>query len=269
VSTLELRLLLWALVPLVFFSVSVGKQPRYILPVLPPLAILLAVSILERTRDWRSLDGARVRLLRPRSIMLASLIAGAGFVLLAMLLWRAAPLLINVSTWLTLGAAVVIASCGVGVTSVGLSRAWRSTPAALAVGAALVFAALQYGALSASGDDTVEQVARAVMEARSGQEAVGTYHVFVRNLVFYTNYTKTPTEDLITDEQVGNFLRRGERVLLVAPADALEPLERRLGLTLHRLAAIPYFNVAGIRLRTLLVPDPARDITRVVVVANR
>jgi 4-amino-4-deoxy-L-arabinose transferase-like glycosyltransferase len=266
VSTLELRLLLWALVPLVFFSVSVGKQPRYILPVLPPLAILLAVSILERTRDWRSLDGARVRLRRPRSIMLASLVAGAGFVVLAVLLWRAAPLLINVSTWLTLAAAVVIGGCGVGVAAVGLSRAWRSTPAVLAVSAAIVFAALQYGALTANGDDAVEQVARAVTQARTGHEEVGTHLVFVRNLVFYT---RTPTVDLITDEQVSNFLRKGERVLLVAPADAIEPLEQRLGLTLHRLAAIPYFNVAGIRLRTLLAPDPARDITRVVVVANR
>ena len=50
--------------PLVFYSLSVGKQPRYILPVLPPLAMLLAQSVLERTRDWRILDGARVRVRR-------------------------------------------------------------------------------------------------------------------------------------------------------------------------------------------------------------
>jgi 4-amino-4-deoxy-L-arabinose transferase-like glycosyltransferase len=62
IETLELRLVLWAALPVVFYSLSVGKQPRYILPVLPPLAILLAVSVLERTRDWRSLDGARVRI---------------------------------------------------------------------------------------------------------------------------------------------------------------------------------------------------------------
>jgi 4-amino-4-deoxy-L-arabinose transferase-like glycosyltransferase len=266
VGTLELRLLLWVLLPLAFFTISVGKQPRYILPVLPPLAILLAVSILERTRDWRSLDGARVRLSRPRSITLASLGAGAAFVLVAVLLWRAEPLLINLSPWLTRAAAGLIGVCGASVIVTGISRAWRSTPLVLSVSAALMFPALQFGALTGGGDDTVEQVARAVTEARTGQEAVGTYQVFVRNLVFYA---KTPTVDLITDEQVSNFLRRGERVLLVARADDLEPLERRLGLTLHRLAAIPYFNQAGIRLRTLLAPDPAREVTRVVVVANR
>jgi 4-amino-4-deoxy-L-arabinose transferase-like glycosyltransferase len=72
IGTVELRLLLWALIPLVFYSISVGKQPRYILPVLPPVAVLLAQSILERTRDWRSLDGARVRLRRPMAIALGA-----------------------------------------------------------------------------------------------------------------------------------------------------------------------------------------------------
>ncbi|MCA1586176.1 MAG: glycosyltransferase family 39 protein, partial [Acidobacteria bacterium] len=38
-STIEVRLLLWAIVPLLFFTASIGKQPRYVLPVLPPLAI--------------------------------------------------------------------------------------------------------------------------------------------------------------------------------------------------------------------------------------
>ena len=98
VGTLDLRLLLWAALPLAFYTVSVGKQPRYILPVLPPLAILLAGSILERTRDWRSLDGARVRLRRSPSITLGAMVAGVGLVGLAALLWRAEPLLVNVAT---------------------------------------------------------------------------------------------------------------------------------------------------------------------------
>ena len=61
IGTVDLRLLLWAVLPLVFFTLSVGKQPRYILPMLPPLALLLASSIIERTSEWRSLDGARRR----------------------------------------------------------------------------------------------------------------------------------------------------------------------------------------------------------------
>ena len=40
-----LRLGGWALVPLIVFSISVGKQPRYILPCLVPLAVILGMGI--------------------------------------------------------------------------------------------------------------------------------------------------------------------------------------------------------------------------------
>ena len=40
-------------------------------------------------------------------------------------------------------------------------------------------------------------------------------------------------------------------------------------MNVHRIAELPYFNEAGIRVRTLLWPDPARDLTRAVLVANR
>ena len=35
IETLELRLILWAALPLLFYTLSVGKQPRYILPGVP------------------------------------------------------------------------------------------------------------------------------------------------------------------------------------------------------------------------------------------
>jgi 4-amino-4-deoxy-L-arabinose transferase-like glycosyltransferase len=266
IETLDLRLLLWATLPLLFYSLSVGKQPRYILPVLPPVAILLAVSILERTRDWRSLDGARVRPRRPIAIALGAVGAGGLLVLLGFLLWRAQPLLINVAPMFTMAASVVIALAGLAVVTTGVSGAWRQTPAMLSLAAAITFPALQYGALSGTGEDTVQQVARAVMAARSADEEVATHNVFVRNLVFYTH---VKTIDLIDDDQLSAFLRSPTRVLVVAPADAVDRMERDHKLPLRRLAEFPYFDEAGIRLRTLLQPDPVRDITRVVLIANR
>jgi hypothetical protein len=38
---------------------------------------------------------------------------------------------------------------------------------------------------------------------------------------------------------------------------------------LRRLAELSYFNPAGVRLRTLLEPDPQRDLQRVVLAVNR
>ena len=264
-ATLDLRLLLWAALPLLFYSASVGKQPRYILPVLPPLAMLLAQSVLERTRDWRSLDGARVRLRRAQAIAAGAFLAGLVLILIAVAIWRVQPLLVNVAPALTLGAAIVIALSGAVVVVVGVSGAWRQVPGTLALASAVTFAALQYGVLTGSGDDSVEQMARAVTAARTGGEAVGTHQVFVRNLVFYTG---VGTVDVITDDQLMNFLGRTERVLLVAPTHAVERLENTTGRRYVRLAEFRYFNEAGIRIRTLVAPDPSRDLTRVVLVAN-
>src|SRR6185436_20354177 len=58
----EIRLLSWAIVPTLFFMASVGQQPRYVLPVLPPLAILAARAIGERIHAART---------HPRTALLA------------------------------------------------------------------------------------------------------------------------------------------------------------------------------------------------------
>lgn len=113
IGTVDLRLILWAFLPLAFYTFSIGKQPRYILPVLPPLALLLASSIIERTQEWRSTDGARIRPRRHRAIVLGTLLSGVFFVTLAVLLYRARPLLINVSPAYAAGASIVIGVAGV------------------------------------------------------------------------------------------------------------------------------------------------------------
>ncbi len=266
VGTIDLRLLLWALLPLAFYSLSVGKQPRYILPVLPPLALLLASSIMERTQEWRSLEGARLRPRKNLGVVMGTFLSGVFFVTLALLLYRARPLLINVNPIYAAGAALVIGACGLLVIAVSLSGGWRTGPAIVAIAAAVTFPALQFGSLSSGGDATVRQMARRVQAERTAGEAVGTYGVFVRNLVFYSG---VKTIDVITDQQAQDFLAQPGRALIVAPAATLERLERERGMTIHRIAELPYFNEAGIRLRTLLWPDLSRDITQVVLASNR
>ncbi len=266
IGTIDLRLLLWAALPLAFFSLSVGKQPRYILPVLPPLALLLASSIVERTQEWRGLDGARSRPRRATGVVVGSLLSGAFFILLGGLLYRVQPLLINVAPIFTQVAAGLIAVAGLVIVVVALSSQWRLAPVVIALAAAVTLPALQFGGLSSGGEDTVRQMARLVQAQRTSHEAVGTYRVFVRNLVFYAH---TKTTDIITDEQAFQFLSQPGRALMVAPADVIDGLERERGLRLVRIAELPYFNEAGVRVRTLLWPDPARDLTRVVLVANR
>jgi 4-amino-4-deoxy-L-arabinose transferase-like glycosyltransferase len=265
VSAIDVRMLLWAALPLVFFTLSVGKQPRYVLPVLPPLALLLASSIVERTREWRGVDGRRSAPRRATSVVLGALICGAFFLVVAGLLVRLRLLFGDAVALPVTATAAVLAVSGLGIVAVSLSRAWRLAPAAIAIAAAVALPTLQYGALS-SGGDAVAQVARAAAAERRADEPVGTYGVFVRNLVYYTG---AKTTDLITDDQARDFLAQEGRALLVAPADAIDRLDRDRGVPLRRLAELSYFNPAGVRLRTLLEPDPRRDLQRVVLAVNK
>ena len=266
VGTVDLRLLLWAALPLIFYSLSVGKQPRYVLPVLPPLALLLASSVIERTQEWRGLDGVRSMPKRARPVIIGSLASGIFIVTLAVLLYRAQPLLINVQRAYTATAALVIALAGVLVIMTAVSKNWRSAPVAIALASAVTLPAVQYGALSSGGDDTVRQMARLVQENRTAEEQVGTMGVFVRNLVFYSGIRTT---DVITNEQARDFLSQPDRALMVVPAETMDRLEHEQGLKVRRLAELSYFNEAGIRVRTLLRPDSSRDLTRVVLVSNK
>ena len=266
VGTIDLRLILWALLPLVFYTLSVGKQPRYVLPALPPLALLLAASIVERTQEWRGHGGKRSMPRRAIPVVVGSLLSGLFLCTPGVLLYRAQPLLINVRPIYTIIASALIFALGALVSYTAVSTNWRAAPAVLTIAAAIALPTIQYGALSSGGDDTVQQMARLVTEHRYGHEQVGTYGVFVRNLVFYSG---VKTIDIIEDEQAKNLMAQADRALLVAPAEWIDRLEREQGLKLHRIAELPYFNEAGIRVRTLLWPDPSRDLARVVLVANR
>ncbi len=262
-SAATLRLVIWATVPLLFYSLSIGKQPRYVLPVLPPLAMLLA-------------DGVRRALTRPPSVTAPSrgpislvaggTVTGAVLATIGVLLWRAKPLLIHVPDTTTLLASVSLSLAGALVLAVSVSRWWRGLPVALTLAGTVCVLALQFGPLASAGDSAVEQVARDIVRQHTPAHVVGTHQVFVRNLVFYAHM---PTRDLPNDEALAAFFAGDGPRLLVTTAERLPAVQALAGAPLTTRLAVSYFNEAGIRLRTLLSPDPARDLTQVVVVERR
>ena len=263
VATVDLRLLLWLVLPLIFFTLSIGKQPRYILPALPPLALLLASSIIERTREWRSLDGSRVRPRPNLAVVIGTVLGGAFLIAVAVMLYRARIVFLNIPETAILMVAAVSALGGVVVVMVSLTRVWRSAPGALAFAAAVTFAVLPYATFTSPRSSAVAEMAGLVREARTGDEAIGTFRVFVRNLVFYTHLKHT---DLIHDEHVFDWLSKNPRALMVMPRFEADRLERERGLKMTRLAERLYFDEGGIRARMLMQPDPERDLQRVVLV---
>ena len=263
IGTLDLRLLLWAVLPLAFFTLSVGKQPRYILPLLPPVAILLASSIIERTSEWRSLDGARRRPRPNGAVVTGCLLAGAFLVTLGAMVYRAQPLFLNLSDTTTAVVAAIIAVCGLAVVIVSLTGAWRSAPGLLAFATAVSFAALPYGVVAPADDATVVQMAERVKQARTSQDtAIGTYKIFVRNLVFYSGLQHT---DIIHDEHLRDWLARHPKALVVMSKDDAVRLAAA-GMQMTVLDELPYFNEGGIKVRMLLWPEPATDLETAVLV---
>jgi 4-amino-4-deoxy-L-arabinose transferase-like glycosyltransferase len=261
----EWQLLLWALVPLVFFSLSIGKQPRYILPVLPPIAILLARSISRRTAD-RDVRVEADLAQDGHGLGAATWITAGLYAALALLLWRAQPLFIAAYEMVSLAAVVVLAAAAVALAWVALGRRWRQLPAVTSICAVALVLSVQFGALSGRRPEAVEQMASLVIAHRTQGEPVGEYQVFVRNLVFYTGFAH---EELFNEARALDFVKSPQRVLLVIRASDLPRLESIAATAFTRLGEVRYLNTTNLKLRTLLWPLPDQDLETVLLVTNR
>lgn len=256
----EWRLLIWAGLPLLFFTMSIGKQPRYILPVLPPLAILLAASLASHIAS--STDRTRAQ----TGLIAATWTTAVLLGLMAVLFVRMQTLFISAYPAATWTAIVAIGGAAVAVGWVAARRAFAWIPACLAVTGVVLVLGVQFGALSGRRPEAVEEMAAQVRAHRAAGERVGVHRAFVRNLVFYTGFKQ---DDLFNQQQLIEFLRLPTRVLVVLPADDVPALEATMGARLETLAEVRYFNSANVRLRTMLSPTPGEDVERVALVTNR
>jgi 4-amino-4-deoxy-L-arabinose transferase-like glycosyltransferase len=254
----EWRLVLWAAMPLVFFTISVGKQPRYILPVLPPVAMLVARSIARRVRE----PDATGRTALAAATWITAVLLGA----LAVLVFRARPLFITAYPALTTTAVGLIGGAALAFGWLGVSRQWHRLAPLGAVCATAILLSIQFGALAGLRPEPVEQMAALIARHRAAGEPVGAYQVLVRNLVFYTRFRQV---DLFDEGVALDFLASPERVLLVVRASDLPRLETVSGIRTKVLGEVRYLDTANVRLRTLLSPLPEQDVERVVLVTNR
>ena len=249
----NLQLLWWAAAPIVFFSLSIGKQPRYILPVLPPLAILLASHLQSQ------ISNQRPKLLFKVCIgITATVICLIGF-----LVYRATPLLPQwpVSLITMLSALIVLSGFGVLLSITRPSL----TPAAI-VGASIVIAlGAHLIVLSSPSDAPVKSVAHILTTSRKAGEAYGRYRVMHRNLIFYTeaSFTELGIEQAVTD-----FLGSTDRVLVVLPREDALRFELE-GHPIRRLGEVQYLNTGGLTFQTLLSPDPTQYLEDIVVIDNQ
>jgi 4-amino-4-deoxy-L-arabinose transferase-like glycosyltransferase len=257
ISTVTLRLAIWAAIPLLFYTASVGKQPRYILPVMPPLAILLGRAI-----------SARLSRQQPDRLLNACTVITAVLLLLVPFgLWRMNDLLeasgYSGVTGSMIGLLIVAGLLPLLAVAAG---ARRSTGHLVAMGAAIALVTLEYALFSQVRPGPVERMAAAVRAERTADEPLATYNVFERNLIFYTRFRQA---DIFSEEALVGFLRSPYRVLCVLNRSDLDRITRDQHLRLRLLFEVRDFDPAQIRLDTVLFPDPSRAIETAVLVSNR
>jgi 4-amino-4-deoxy-L-arabinose transferase-like glycosyltransferase len=252
------RLLIWAGMPLLFYTASIGKQPRYILPVLIPIAILLAQALANRIE---AAGGGR----REPGLSGATWGTAALQLIVAGLFLRLQPLFITTYPGLTWTAIVLTTGAALAFAALAMLRAWRQLPTIGVVSAAAVLLALQFGALAGRRPEPVEEMAALMRAHRTANEPVCIYNVFTRNLTFYSGNRLVQAFDI---DQAAALARSPQRVLFIARADHIKAIESVLGAPLQPLARVQYVNTANIRIRTLLQPDPSVEITDILLVAN-
>jgi 4-amino-4-deoxy-L-arabinose transferase-like glycosyltransferase len=252
----EWRLLLWAFVPFLFYTISIGKQPRYILPLLPPLAILLARSITTRIALVRVSSDLRI----------ATWTTVVLYAVLAVLLVRARLLFITAYPALTWVGVAAIGGATLVLAWAAATARWPRLPMILTSCAVVLLLSIQFGALAGRRPEPVEEMATLIRSHRRGNEPVGAYQVLVRNLPFYTRFKQV---ELFDESRALDFMKSGERVLLVIGMNDLTRLKTMSGIAMRPLGAGHYLDPANIRLRTLLSPMPAQDLDIVLLVTNR
>jgi hypothetical protein len=188
------------------------------------------------------------------------------YVVLAVLIYRAQPVLITAYPALTLAAVAVLVAAAVALAATAATRQWTTLPLRMAICAVAALLSLQFGALAGVRPEAVEIAADLVRANRSGNEPVAIYRTLARNLVFYSGLKQI---ELYNDEQAVTFLGANERVLLVARAQDILRLQSLVKIPIKAIGSVEYIDPAAIRLATLFSPLPRRDITDVMVVTNR
>lgn len=176
-------LIAWAGFVLLFFSASSSKLIPYILPGLPPLAILCGLTLADVERS-----GSRVGIAARWGL------AGAGvllLVLLAAFLWvstgHGEELLKGQSIQLPVLAAVAAAGAVLALVAIGawLRGAWPAALAATGLAGASLTACIVLGAFPAAEMRSAKPLAACLAELRPPPGALAGYRTYPRTLPFY------------------------------------------------------------------------------------
>jgi 4-amino-4-deoxy-L-arabinose transferase-like glycosyltransferase len=220
------------LVPMVFFSLSGSKLAGYILPSLPPLALILGLRLSRRIEEAVEFPGLR-------AAMVLQLILSTGMAI-------AAPIFFNNDYgghWgigLILSAAIVIPA--IFAFMFGLKRNTRRAFIATTVqGFVLLVAIAQFAFPTLGAYHSTREIAHQALQLRTPGEPIVTYQFFHHTLHYYTNYQIT--EKLDTPESLAKFMQSYPRALIVTKSKNLQSISMLKDVTVSPLYTQANFHL--------------------------
>lgn len=213
----------WILFPLIFFSLSKSKLPGYVIPVLPPIALLLGVRFAGWIRSGPSpRRGAAV------AHALVSVAVGAGVMVALRAKYGAgwAPGLL-IALFTVLPALVVAAAA--------MRGRWRAAVKAMVVqGLVSVMAFAVLASPYLARKLSAREIALAALSARSAGEEIATFQYFHHTLDYYTGYQVSSS--LESSAALEEFAGKRRHFLVVTQERWLPLLHRLTNCTVQPLA---------------------------------
>jgi 4-amino-4-deoxy-L-arabinose transferase-like glycosyltransferase len=197
----------WVLFPLLFFSLSSSKLPGYILPSIPPLALLLG----KRLAGWIEEGASPRRMLSSAWVhfLLSGALAIAFPVIMRSRYGMSWPETLTISAIIWVPALLTLYFATGG-------KATAVVRGTFVQGVLLVLALTQFAFPVLARMESTKALAAQIGSIRTTGEPLVTYHFFQHSLRYYTGYTIS--EDLQDHESLLAFARAHARVLVVVPA---------------------------------------------------
>ena len=251
VSAAAARLTVWSVMPLAFFTISTGKQPRYILPCLVPIVILMAREVWQRMATGRD-----------TALTFVGSLVGASLIAIGALAYRLSPILRSADpTWSAVGP-IVLTVAGLAVVIAAIVGGHRIRVAVWLVAAGVSAVAVEATVYWPAHPEPVERMAAAIA-AEHPTTPICSCNAFARNIGYYAHVTNVVTD---TEADVKTFLTAPTPSLAIVDEVTLNRLEADLGHRFSRLLTLPYLDTARLRVGDLVRdPDPMKVRTVVLV----
>jgi 4-amino-4-deoxy-L-arabinose transferase-like glycosyltransferase len=229
-------LVCWFLFPVIFFSFSGSKLAGYILPSLPPLALILGM----RLSYWieRSIEPPRLR-----AAVALQFFLSAGMAIAAPLYFQK-----EYGGNFKIGMGISIAALVPALFSLGYGfkgnplNAFRAT---VAQSLAIVMAVLIFALPVLGAYHSTREIAEQTLMHRQAGEPVATFRFFHHSLYYYTGYQIA--DEFVSPEELRQFLQTRHSSLVLTDTEGYKALSEFKNLPIEKLSTQGNFLLLRVR----------------------